>query len=130
MLSLSVEEFVGEEVEVKPIDRSGWYYITEDGSVISVKSGRPQVLNGWTHVDGYNRVSLYLHGGKVNEYAHRLVAFAFIPGYFPGAVVNHKNGDKLDNRVVNLEWLSIGDNVRHAHENGLRDLSQPNRYYD
>ena len=50
---------------------------------------------------------------------HRLIAQTFIPN--PGELsdVNHKNGNKLDNRVENLEWCSRSDNLYHALRNGL-----------
>lgn len=51
---------------------------------------------------------------------HRLVAKAFVPGYFDGAVVNHKDGVKSNNLWSNLEWVTNADNIRHAFATGLR----------
>lgn len=48
---------------------------------------------------------------------HRLVAEAFLG--FSELTVNHKNGKKSDNRITNLEWLSMSDNRTHAKINGL-----------
>jgi len=49
---------------------------------------------------------------------HRLVAKAFVPGDFT-LTVNHKDTNKLNNCSVNLEWLTLGDNIRHAAKRGL-----------
>lgn len=43
---------------------------------------------------------------------HRLLAEAWLPGYFEGAVVDHINNDSSDNRLENLQWLTFGDNLR------------------
>jgi len=55
---------------------------------------------------------------------HRAVALAFIGPRPPGAQINHVSGDKQDNSVANLEYVSCRRNVRHAWETGLRRPEQ------
>ena len=52
-------------------------------------------------------------------YAHRLVAENFIPNPNHLPIVNHKDGNKLNNNINNLEWASYSDNIKHAHSFNL-----------
>lgn len=67
----------------------------------------------------YPMVDLYLNNQRKNTRVHRLVAHAFLGD--PGdLVVNHKNGNRFDNRVSNLEYVTQGENIQHAYDIGLR----------
>ena len=70
---------------------------------------------------GYQYASLW--GNKKNNKpkVHRLIAQAFIPNPNNLPQVNHKNNNKLDNRVENLEWITNLDNIRHAWKNGFKN---------
>ena len=66
------------------------------------------------------RVSLWKNGKAKDWLVARLVAITFLgKPTIEANTVNHINGNRLDNRIENLEWLSIGDNVRHAFDTGL-----------
>lgn len=68
---------------------------------------------------GYLRVSLRVDGAPRTFAAHRLTCEAFHGPPPRGAHVNHRNGDKRDNRAENLEWATPTENARHAAENGI-----------
>lgn len=85
-----------------------------------------EVTNKWgnkltNHVggDGYLRVNLYIDGVQKTLRIHRLLALEYIPNPENKATVNHINGNKLDNRLENLEWCSQKENMQHGHRTGL-----------
>lgn len=69
--------------------------------------------------NGYERLQLYRDGQYHNRLVHRLVAEAFIPNPDGLPEVNHKDGDKRNNHVSNLEWASRRSNLEHARRTGL-----------
>ncbi len=69
------------------------------------------------------RVGLWKNGKRKEWLVARLVALTWVPGYEQGMTVNHINGNRLDNRKQNLEWLSLGDNIRHGFRTGLYNNS-------
>jgi hypothetical protein len=70
---------------------------------------------------GYLRVMLAKNGVHKKIYVHRLVAQHFIPNIKNKAQVNHKNGTKADNRVENLEWVTMLENIAH-YNNFLKPI--------
>jgi hypothetical protein len=74
---------------------------------------------------GYATVRLSSKGKTSTCYVHRLVAGVFVPNPYNLPYVNHINGNKLDNRPENLEWVTQARNVKHAYDTGL--ISQVNK---
>lgn len=103
----------------------GLYEVSSDGFVWSLHYGRwggRQKLIGQTDKDGYKVVLLNSKGTRKVLKVHRLVAQAFIPNPKNLPQVNHKNGDKTDNRTKNLEWMTGSENVLH----NFRSLGRKN----
>ena len=98
------------------------YRITNTGRVISYKSGervdKEQVLDRY----GYYQINLQVNGKKVTKKVHRLVALAFIPNPNNLPTVNHIDGDRTNNRVDNLEWMSIQENCEYSQSKKYRLL--------
>ena len=99
---------------IRSIDRIVKHYI--EGVTRKYKGASKNIrLND----KGYFRCNLKKDGKRFDFTTHRLVAEAFIPNEESKPVVNHKNGIKTDNRVENLEWCTISENVIHATKNRL-----------
>lgn len=69
--------------------------------------------------DDYFNIVLYYNGQRKTTSIHRLVALAFIPNPNNYPCVNHKDLNKQNNKIDNLEWCTRSQNVRHAIENGV-----------
>lgn len=86
---------------------------------------------------GYKLVFLTKNSKRMNKYVHRLVAEAFIPNPKNLPEINHKNLNKADNCIENLEWLSNEDNKRHYQKTPIAKVKNKqkatmarNKYYD
>lgn len=110
----------------------GIYEISNTGKVKSIsreiKNKNGKVFKTKTKiltpigVGKYKGVQLCNEDGHKKYYVHRLVAFHFLGDpEKKDWTVNHKDGDKNNNHVMNLEWLSMADNIRHAFETGLNN---------
>lgn len=96
-------------VEIK--DFSG-YYVDENGNVFSAKTNK--YLSPCKDKYGYLFVMLYKDKKQFCQKIHRLVAKAFIPNPNGYLQVNHKNENKTDNRVENLEWCTAKYNINYG----------------
>lgn len=90
------------------------YIIYDDGTVINTIT--KTVLSGSIGENGYKYYRLSKNGKKKMFYAHRLVAETFLANQYNLPVVNHKDGNKLNNNVNNLEWTTYSDNTKQWHQ--------------
>ena len=108
----------------KIIDNFPNYQISNFGRVMSlVKKDKPLIRT--PHITGGGYYSIKLHrkveGKKVIErrYIHRLVAEAFIPNPLNRTEINHIDGDKTNNHITNIEWITHSENMKHSYKLGL-----------
>lgn len=101
------------------------YQVSDQGKVRNKRTHK--IKSAHYDNDGYLKVTLMniINGNKKTsrKTVHRLVAESFLGGPHPDLQVNHKNGVKDDNRVVNLEWCTGSENVKHAYATGIRKPS-------
>lgn len=100
----------------KPIPKCPKYSVSDFGRIKNTKTGK--VLSPFRQNRGYIQIRLFLGGGESWRPAvHRLVAEAFIG---PSDLeVNHKDLNKENNRIENLEYVTRSQNQKHASENGV-----------
>ena len=104
----------------------GLYFVSDDGSVYNKK-----MIKHKHHVHpvtGYSQQILRKNGKQHMRYTHRLVAEAFLPNPEHLPEVNHKDGNKLNNTVANLEWTNRSQNMSHAYRTGLRTTTRVAAY--
>lgn len=111
-----IHEAENPEAKIKPVGEH--YVVTDDGRVFTFwrqtkkwKQAKPRA-----HTSGYVRATI---DGK-DAYIHRLVACAFCENPDGLLEINHKDGDKKNNRADNLEWCTRSENNKHAFRTGLR----------
>ena len=109
------------------------YLVSNTGRVISTTKNRTKELKAQPDAIGYLHYRLYpdepIFGyydkkrGKIPRLwkVHRLVMETFLPNADTTLEVNHLSGDKHDNRITNLEWLTKSENMKHSYAIGLRD---------
>lgn len=96
---------------------NGKYQISNTGRVISVDynhSGKPREIKLWKTKRGYLIASLFNGVKQKHHSVHRLVAGAFVENPDNLPVVNHKDGNQLNNHADNLEWVTVRDNTWHG----------------
>lgn len=85
---------------------------------------RDRILKPGINSAGYETINLYNGSTKKNVKVHRLVAETFLTQPDSDFEVNHKNAIKIDNRLINLEWVSHKENMHHAFSLGIGNVRQ------
>lgn len=102
------------------IEGNGRYLVSDIGNVKSLITGK--VLKPCILKSGYPAVNLSFGSGMSQKTftIHRMVANAFIPNPENKRTVNHKNGNRKDNKLENLEWATYSENIQHSYDFGIR----------
>lgn len=98
------------------------YEVSNYGNVRNLKTGRIMKAHKCGNGVGYLQVVLSLNGEKKHITIHRLVALAFLPNPYNKREVNHKDGNKRNNLLSNLEWATSRENSVHAVETKLQPV--------
>ena len=111
-----LKKFLVETGYLIPVKDFAGYYVSRFGQVYGDKMHKwltPYFRNG------YLRVRMRKDDRCFDVGLHRLIGWVFVPGWFEGAVINHINGIKNDNRPENLEWTTQKRNAQLAINRGL-----------
>jgi hypothetical protein len=103
------------------------YSATQDGQIYSHHRFEPFPLKQTNHTQGYRQVNVKTDKGFRTRMVHLLVLEAWVGPRPEGMVTNHKNGDKTDNRLENLEYVTQTENMKHSYATGLSP-KPPTRY--
>lgn len=91
-------------------------YCDKNGRVSNIKE---RIMKQPLSNTGYHHTALRKNGISVTRNLHRIIAEAFIPNPDNKPCINHINGDKSDNTLINLEWVTHAENIQHAGATGL-----------
>ena len=105
-----------EEIWKDVVGYEGLYQVSNLGRI---KNNKGKIKAYFLKREGYLSTHLYKNGKETPVYAHRVVAEAFIPNPENLPQVNHKDLNKKNNNVDNLEWCSRKENINHAIRNGV-----------
>jgi hypothetical protein len=106
--------------EWKKIEEYPAYEISNYGEIKSAyKLGEEKQIG--VDGSGYKLTLLFYKGKRLTVRVHTLVLEAFLSKAGPNMVANHKDGNKLNNRSDNLEWITKSQNLQHAYDAGLRE---------
>lgn len=96
----------------KTIEEYPNYQVSNLGNVKNIKTDT--ILKPYNTKSGYLHIDLYNENGRKHYFVHRLVALAFLPNHNNLTEVNHKDEDKTNNKVDNLEWCDRYYNINYG----------------
>ena len=100
------------------------YLVYKDGTVYSTANNKFKRMKPVKQRNGYYLVHLHLNGKSYYRWLHRMVAECFLENKDNKPEVNHKDGDKSNNAVENLEWVTTKENIAHAFRTNLRGVGE------
>lgn len=106
------------------------YLVDENGTVVSTKGGEWFVMKPHATNVGYLRVKLSNGPHQRKHSVHKLVMTSFVGPVPEGKQINHKDGDKTNNTLSNLEYVTPKENIKHAHDTGLRSGRKGERHHN
>lgn len=110
-------------------DFEGLYQVSNLGRIRSYfREGTKGGIIKQFIINRYPKVHIFKDGVGKFIYTHRLVALAFIPNPENKLQINHINGNKYDNRAINLEWATSQENLQHAIDTGLRHFKKVGQF--
>ena len=96
-----------------------FYQVSNLGNVRSIRFNKVRNMKSWDS-HGYRAVELCINNNRYTVRVHQLVALAFIPNPENKPEVNHKDRNRSNNNVENLEWVTQSENIAHAYRNGVK----------
>jgi len=96
------------------------YILTIKGEVYSLKRKNKHLIKPSCNGRGYQTITFRYKGKCIIKAVHRLIGEHFIPNPLGLSDVDHIDGDRSNNSIDNLRWLSHGDNIRHSYKLGNR----------
>ena len=96
-----------------------FYQVSNLGNVRSIRFNKVRNMKSWDS-HGYRAVELCINNNRYIVGVHQLVALAFIPNPENKPEVNHKDRNRSNNNVENLEWVTQSENIAHAYRSGVK----------